>query len=100
MEKTRGINYEVGLKFHPEHKVDYEAISQNIEKDLDDIKEMGCDSVRIYGDNPKNLMLAAKTALEKGLKVWLSPRLINGQEKKKKKQIININEKQETLRKQ
>lgn len=41
---------------------------------------MGCNSIRIYGDNPDNLLLAAKTALEKGLKVWLSPRLINGQE--------------------
>ncbi len=100
MEKTRGINYEVGLKFHPEHKVDYEAIGRNIEKDLDDIKEMGCDSVRIYGDNPENLMLAAKTALEKGLKVWLSPRLINGQEKETLDLLLNIAEQAETLRQQ
>lgn len=44
MEKVRGINYEVELKFHPDHSVDYEAISRSIEKDLDDIKEMGGDS--------------------------------------------------------
>jgi len=55
MTETKGINYEVGLKFHPEHRVDYEAISREIEHDLEDIKEMGCNSVRIYGDNPGNL---------------------------------------------
>lgn len=98
MEKSRGINYEVGLKFHSEHKVDYEAISSNIEKDLEDIKEMGCDSVRIYGDNPENLMFAAKTALEKGLKVWLSPRLINGQEEETLDLLLNIAEQAEALR--
>ena len=98
MEKSRGINYEVGLKFHPERKVDYEAISRNTEKDLDDIREMGCDSVRIYGDNPDNLMLAAKTALEKGLKVWLSPRLINGQAQETLDLLLNIAEQAETLR--
>ncbi len=100
MEKSRGINYEVGLKFHNEHKVDYEAISRNIEKDLEDIKEMGCDSVRIYGDNPENLMLAAKVALEKGLKVWLSPRLINGQEQETLNLLLNIAEQAEALRQQ
>lgn len=98
MEKTRGINYEVGLKFHPEHKVDYEAIGRNIEKDLDDIKEMGCDSVRIYGDSPENLMLAAKIALKKGLKVWLSPRLINGREQETLDLLLNIAEQAEALR--
>lgn len=98
MEKSRGINYEVGLKFHPEHKVDYEAISREIEHDLEDIKEMGCNSVRIYGDNPDNLLLAAKTALEKGLKVWLSPYLINGQEQNTTDLLLNIAEQAEVLR--
>lgn len=98
MEKSRGINYEVGLKFHSEHKVNYEAISHNIEKDLEDIKEMGCNSVRIYGDHPDNLMLAAKIALEKGLKVWLSPRLINGGEQETLYLLLNIAEQAEKLR--
>lgn len=98
MEKSRGINYEVGLKFHPEHKVDYEAINRNIEGDLEDIKEMGCDSVRVYGDSPENLMCAAKTALEKGLKVWLSPRLINGAEEETLELLLNIAEQAEILR--
>jgi len=98
MEKSRGINYEVGLKFHPEHKVDYEAISREIEHDLEDIKEMGCNSVRIYGDNPDNLLLAAKTALEKGLKVWLSPRLINGQGQETLNLLLHVAEQAEALR--
>ncbi|OGH64526.1 MAG: hypothetical protein A2821_04745 [Candidatus Magasanikbacteria bacterium RIFCSPHIGHO2_01_FULL_41_23] len=98
MERSRGINYEVGMKFHPEHQVDYEAINQNIEKDLEDIKEMGCDSVRIYGDNPENLIVAAKTALEKGLKVWLSPRLINGEETETLDLLLKIAGQAEQLR--
>lgn len=100
MEKTRGINYEVGLKFHPEHKVYYEAINREIERDLDDIKEMGCNAVRVYGDNPDNLLLAAKIGLEKGLQIWLSPYLINGQEQDTLDLLLNVAEQAEALRQQ
>lgn len=100
MEKTQGINYEVGLKFHPDHKVDYEAISRNIETDLDDIQEMGCNAVRVYGDNPTNLLLAAKIGLEKGLHVWLSPYLINGQEQDTLDLLLNVAEQADALRQQ
>lgn len=100
MEKSRGINYEVGLKFHPEHEVDYEAISKNIEEDLEGIKELGCNAVRIYGDNPENLLLAAKIGLEKGLQIWLSPYLINGQEQSTLDLLLNVAEQAEVLRQQ
>jgi len=45
---------------------------------MDAIKnKLNCNSIRIYGKEPKNLILAAGIALEYGLNVWLSPRLIN-----------------------
>ncbi len=100
MDKLKGINYEVGLKFHPEHKVDYEAIGREIDADLEDIKEMGCNSVRVYGDNPENLLLAAKTGLEKGLKVWLSPRTMNGSEEETLDLLLHVAEEAEKLREQ
>lgn len=100
MDKLKGINYEVGLKFHPEHKVNYEAIGREIEADLEDIIEMGCNSVRVYGDNPDNLLLAAKTGLEKGLKVWLSPRAMNGDEEQTLDLLLNVAEEAEKLREQ
>ena len=100
MEKTHGINYEVGLKFHPDHPVDYEAISKNIEEDLEGIKELGCNAVRVYGDNPENLLMAAKIGLEKGLQIWLSPYLINGQEEDTLKLLLNVAEQAEVLRQQ
>ncbi len=47
-----------------------------IKSDMDVIKnKLNCNSVRIYGKEPKNLILAAEIAIENGLNVWLSPRL-------------------------
>lgn len=100
MEKTQGINYDVGLKFHPGHKVDYEAIGRNIEEDLEGIKELGCNAVRVYGDNPENLLMAAKIGLEKGLQIWLSPYLVNGQEQDTLDLLLNVAEQAEILRQQ
>ncbi|KKQ28225.1 MAG: Abortive infection protein [Candidatus Magasanikbacteria bacterium GW2011_GWC2_37_14] len=97
-EQEKGINYSTGMKFHPEHKVDYEAINSETEKDLESIKEMGCTSVRVYGDNSANLIKAAEIALQKDLKVWFSPRLINGNKEETLNLVVNMAQEAEKLR--
>lgn len=79
------INYSAGLRYDhsPGNTALYEKIYDSltpasVEKDIDDIKKAGCTSVRIYGDRADKLLMSAETALERGLSVWLSPRLING----------------------
>ncbi|MEO7046612.1 MAG: hypothetical protein ABI091_15010, partial [Ferruginibacter sp.] len=76
--KNKGINYDIGTEYIPGALTRTGLSRGVIEFDLTAIKdELFCNSVRIYGKEKDDLILAAEIALEIGLNVWLSPRLIN-----------------------
>jgi len=50
-----------------------------VKSDMDAIKnKLNCNSIRIYGKESKLLLFASEIALQYGLNVWISPRLIDG----------------------
>jgi hypothetical protein len=77
--KYKGITYDIGTEYKTNILTRDDLDETVIKSDMDVIKnKLNCNPVRIYGKEPKNLIHAAEIALEYGLNVWLSPRLING----------------------
>ncbi|HAH25969.1 MAG TPA: abortive infection protein [Prolixibacteraceae bacterium] len=75
----KGITYDVGTEYKANILTRDQPSEALIKTDMEAIKnKLNCNSVRIYGKDPKTLLAAAGIALEYGLNVWLSPRLING----------------------
>lgn len=75
----RGVNYDVGTNFSSA------ALTRKIwrrdlmEQEIKVIQEqLHCNSIQIYGTDIDRLVECATTALERGLHVWLQPRLVNG----------------------
>lgn len=109
-QMKRGINYSVGLNFVPKDKNAaknaaevYRSIlagltPEKIGLEMEEIIGLGCDSVRIYGDNEEKLLLAAKIALEKGLNVWISPRIFNANKEDTLSKLTEFAKKVEVLR--
>jgi hypothetical protein len=80
--KYKGVTYDVGTEYYPSvFTRDFFEISSVI-SDMEAIRnKLHCNSIRIYGKEVPKLLMAAEIALNAGLNVWLSPRLINGDEK-------------------
>lgn len=76
--KYKGITYDIGTEYSP-NILSRDNLTQNIiTSDIEVIKNnLNCNSIRIYGKDSTILLLTAEIALQKGLNVWLSPRLIN-----------------------
>lgn len=76
--KYKGITYDIGTEYISGNTTRAGLTFEVIEKDLFQIKNnLNCNCVRIYGTDKKWLMIATQIALNTGLDVWLSPRLIN-----------------------
>jgi hypothetical protein len=74
----KGVTYDVGTEYVPNILTKDHFNLELVNKDMDAIKnQLNCNSVRIYGKESQKLILAAESALQQGLNVWLSPRLIN-----------------------
>ena len=80
--KLRGINYDVGTCYDESggpgrlstHRYD---IDRHLRRDLDVIAaELHCNAVQLYGNDVDRLIVAASLGLERGLSVWIQPRLI------------------------
>lgn len=74
MLKVKGVNYDIGVPPGSENYLSADKMNEEIRV----IKnELHCNAVRIYGRDIDKLFLCAKTAIDHGLMVWLSPRRIN-----------------------
>jgi hypothetical protein len=77
--KDKGVTYDVGTEYTPNcfSRVNFNAVT--VDADMRAIKnDLHCNAVRIFGKDIGRLMMASTAALENGLNIWLSPRLING----------------------
>jgi hypothetical protein len=73
--ERRGINYDVGTRYG-EIMTRPEFDRAATRRDLGVIKnDLGCNAVRISGEDPGRLTAGARDALRQGLEVWLSPLL-------------------------
>ena len=77
--KYKGITYDVGTEYTP-NELTREILDEYMVRiDMETIKnKLDCNSVRIYGKEPKRLLITAEKAFQNDLNVWLSPRLIDG----------------------
>jgi len=77
--KDKGVTYDVGTEYTPNNFSRVNFDSATVNADMKAIKnDLHCNAVRIYGKELERLSLASAAALENGLNVWLSPRLIDG----------------------
>lgn len=70
----RGINYDTGFggAVGDRSRIDFEPAV--VRRELEIIAtDLHCDTVRITGDDPARLRLAADAAVDAGLRVWFSP---------------------------
>ena len=79
--ELKGINYDIGT-FWSEGQSSRPNLDESIIKQEMAViaKKLHCNAVRISGQDIDLLNLAAGYAIENGLKVWLSPALINATE--------------------
>jgi hypothetical protein len=76
--RYKGITYDVGTEYEPNVLTRDNLDLDLVKRDMDAIKnKLNCNSIRIYGKEPRKLLLVAELALQYELNVWLSPRLIN-----------------------
>lgn len=76
---VKGINYDTGTEYTPCVMSRDGLTPEGITADMQAIKnDLHANAVRLYGKDPQMLLLASGIALEAGLDVWLSPRLIDG----------------------
>jgi hypothetical protein len=74
----KAVNYDVGMRASARWPSRPEFDSAVVRRELQIIKQdLGCSAVRIFGESPERLRVAAEYALEAGLGVWLSPDLYN-----------------------
>ncbi|MFN8256048.1 MAG: hypothetical protein U0W24_10195 [Bacteroidales bacterium] len=74
-----GITYDVGTEYLPNIFSRTGLNSSIVRSDMDAIKnQLHCTTVRVYGKDVQLLIMASEIALDSGLDVWISPRLIDG----------------------
>ena len=74
--KRMGINYDVGIEFHPEYMSRPIFDPAITHRELGIIKnDLHCNAIRISGTDIERLIVTAEDALKQGLEVWLSPHL-------------------------
>ena len=78
----KAINYDVGMFATADWPSRPDFDPATVRRELEIIREdLGCSAVRVFGQDPDRLRVAAEQALEVGLRVWLSPDLFNGRER-------------------
>src|ERR1700679_1719469 len=76
--KYKGVTYDIGTEYSPGQFTVNNLSAETIASDMKSIKEqLHCNSVRLYGKETDKLIQAADIALQTGLDVWLSPRLVD-----------------------
>ncbi|MEV7012398.1 hypothetical protein [Streptosporangium sp. NPDC051022] len=76
MEKA--VNYDVGMRASADRPSRPVFDPVTVRREMEIIRrDLGCSAVRIFGEDPDRLRVAAAYALEAGLHVWLSPDLFN-----------------------
>jgi len=77
--KYKGITYDIGTEYTLNILTRENLNEDMVKSDMDAIKnKLNCNSIRIYGKESKLLLFASEIALQYGLNVWISPRLIDG----------------------
>ena len=77
--KYKGITYDIGTEYTLNILTRENLNEDMVKSDMDAIKnKLNCNSIRIYGKESKLLLFASEIALQDGLNVWISPRLIDG----------------------
>jgi hypothetical protein len=75
----KGITYDIGTEYTPNILTREDLKEDVIRSDMYAIKnKLNCNSVRIYGKESEILISVSEIALQHGLNVWISPRLIDG----------------------
>jgi hypothetical protein len=79
--KYKGITYDIGTEYRSGEFSRNNLNESVVKSDMDVIKNsLYCNSIRIYGKDTPLLIMASEIALQYGLNVWISPRLINENE--------------------
>lgn len=76
--RYRGVHYDVGTRFVPARLTRPELDADLVRYEMATIAEsLHCNAVRIVGENPVRLALAAEAAIDRGLTVFMNPWLID-----------------------
>ena len=74
----KAINYDVGIAVSPDWPSRPDFDPATVRRELRIIHDdLGCEAVRIFGEDPHRLRVAGEYAVAAGLQVWLSPDLAN-----------------------
>lgn len=74
----KGITYDIGTEYTLNILTRENLNEDMVRSDIDTIRnKLNCNSIRIYGKEPKLLLFSSEIALQYGLNVWISPRLID-----------------------
>src|ERR1041384_3304175 len=99
--RRKGINYDVGINFHPEYisrpKFDVATMHRELEIIHHDLH---CNAIRISGTDIDRLIVTAEEALKQGFEVWLSPHLHDKNQQETLEYTVNCAAAAETLCKQ
>lgn len=77
----KGINYNAGIEYDSSKVYSANINLLALKKDLAMIKDLGCNAIRMYGSHLDKLKAYSEEALKQGFEVWISPRLIDADEK-------------------
>ncbi len=73
----RGVCYDIGMRLTGGYLSRPTLSEETIRHDLQAVKELGCNAVRLYGSLLDRMEYAARVAREHDLAVWISPRSID-----------------------
>jgi hypothetical protein len=74
----KAINYDVGIALSPDWPSRPHFDPEVVRRELRIIKDdLGCEAVRIFGEDPDRIRIASEYAVEAGLQVWFAPDLAN-----------------------
>lgn len=75
---NKAINYDVGMRASERWLSRPDFDPAVVSREMEIIKgDLGCSAVRIFGEDVDRLRIAAQSALDVDLRVWLSPDLFN-----------------------
>ena len=94
----KGINYDAGIDYNNSGEGKYIDLKE-FKKDINWIKKLNCNSIRLYGSHNDKLLEYTKLALDNNLIVWVSPRYIDHTKEETLKKLLLISKPLEKLRK-
>lgn len=93
-----GVNYDLGVQYDRRFPVAL-ASRDTVRADLRAIgSQLGANAVKLNGSDPDRLMEAAEIARELGLHVWITPRIIDGNEAETLLHLVEVARGAEDLR--